>query len=246
MTKKRLDQLVLEAGLADTRSKARALILAGEILVDGIAATKAGMLISGDTRLNLNHPGPRYVSRGGIKLAGALDHFGIDPTGWTCLDVGASTGGFSDCLLQRGAAKIFAIDVGRGQLDPKIRNDPRVSWKESFHANDLTPATFPSPVDLAVVDVSFISLEKVLPFVLPCIKAGGFLLALIKPQFEASPKEVGKGGVIRDEKKRQEIVERVTNYARETLHLQKVQTVDSSLPGPKGNREVFVLGRLAE
>jgi 23S rRNA (cytidine1920-2'-O)/16S rRNA (cytidine1409-2'-O)-methyltransferase len=239
----RLDQLVLERGLADTRSKARALILAGEILVDGKPAQKAGDLVIGDTRL-VRISGPKFVSRGGEKLAGALDHFQIDPTGWVCLDVGASTGGFTDCLLQRGAKRVCTIDVGKGQLDPKIRNDPRVEWKESFHARDLEPKTFETSFGLAVVDASFISLTKILPFVLPCIRPDGILLALIKPQFEASKKEVGKGGVIRDETKRQEIVARIVDYVSEVLKLSDVRTADSVLLGPSGNREVFLTGRV--
>jgi 23S rRNA (cytidine1920-2'-O)/16S rRNA (cytidine1409-2'-O)-methyltransferase len=244
----RLDQLVLDQGLAETRSKARALILAGEILVAGQPACKAGQLIAPDDPVTLAHPGPRYVSRGGIKLAGALEDFAIDPAGWRCLDVGASTGGFTDCLLQRGAAHVFTIDVGTGQLDPKIRQDPRVTWRESLHARDLEPSLC-GAVDLAVVDVSFISLRKVLPHVVPCIRNGGRLLALIKPQFEATARDVPKG-VLRDEEKRRQVVDGIVRYAAEELRLTEVRTAECQLPGPKGNREVFlyclVSGEVAE
>jgi len=241
--KKRLDQLVFDRGLADSRSKAQALVMAGEILVNGKKATKAGHQTKEDVLIELLSTGPRYVSRGGIKLAGALEHFGIDPTGWNCLDVGASTGGFTDCLLQRGAKNVFTLDVGKGQLDPKIRNDSRVGWSESFHIKDLTPDHIPELVDLATVDVSFISLTKVLPHVVACIRNGGTLLALIKPQFEAEKRDVLKGGVLKDEAKRQEIIQSLCEYSAKCLSLEVVGTVDSVITGPKGNQETFLYAK---
>ncbi|HLG20512.1 MAG TPA: TlyA family RNA methyltransferase [Bdellovibrionota bacterium] len=239
MRKKRLDQLVHERGLAETQVKAQALIMAGEIIVNETIASKAGQLVPSDAEIALRFPGPKYVSRGGVKLAGALDHFKIDLSGWHCLDVGASTGGFTDCLLQRGAAHVCTIDVGRGQLDPKIRNHPQVTWKESFHVNELTPETFGRLFELAAVDVSFITLKKVLRHVLPCLKSGGTLLALIKPQFEAQKRDAVKG-VLRDETKRQAILEKMKEYAVTDLGLHDVTLTDSVLPGPKGNREAFL------
>lgn len=243
--KKRLDQLVWETGLAPTKSKAQALILAGEIQVAGKVVSKAGQLVPENTDISLTHHGPAYVSRGGIKLASALDDFDLDPTGWVCLDVGASTGGFSDCLLQHGAKHVFTLDVGKGQLDQKLREDSRVTWKESFHVKKLTPKTLPQLVDLAVVDVSFISLQKVLWFVLPCVKNQGWILALIKPQFEASPKDVSKGGVLRDESKRQEIIETLRIFAVQELGLKNIRLIDAKIKGPKGNQETFLLGGVA-
>ena len=237
----RLDQLTVERGLAETRTKAQAMIMAGEILVGGQTMTKAGVSVPATATLTCKNSGPKFVSRGGIKLAGALDHFQVDPQGWNCLDVGASTGGFTDSLLQRGAKHVSTIDVGRGQLDPKIRNHPQVTWKEEFHARKLTPATLPKLVDLAVVDVSFISLKKVLPFVIPCIRPGGRLLALIKPQFEATRKDVVKG-VLKDETKRQVILREIERFASEELQLTDLQLADAVITGPKGNREAFLFG----
>ncbi len=238
-----MDQRVVDLGLSTTKSKAQALILAGDILVDGENCAKAGHAVSESEKITLRSMGPRYVSRGGIKLAGALDHFDLQVENLTCLDVGASTGGFTDVLLQRGAKHVFTIDVGKGQLDPKLRNDPRVTWSESFHARELDPAQFNSPIELAVVDVSFISLKKVLPFVLPCIRQSGLLLALIKPQFEADRKAVAGTGVVKDEVLRKKIVKSIVDYASNELKLGGVMTTDSVLPGPKGNQETFVLGQ---
>ncbi len=238
----RLDQLTVDRGLADSRAKAQRLIMAGEVLVNGQPAPKAGHLVSASVKLTLTHEGPSYVSRGGIKLAGALDYFAVDPSGMQCLDVGASTGGFTDCLLQRGAEHVFCIDVGRGQLDPKIRNHLKVTWKESFHAKELVPAILPGLVDLAVVDVSFISLTKVLPFVIPCIAKEGLLLALVKPQFEATAKEIKKG-VLKDETKRQEILVSLRAFAEDDLRLHDARTADAVIEGPKGNKEAFLLAK---
>lgn len=233
---------MVELGLAETRAKAQALILAGEILVNDQPATKAGHSVSEEAQVKLKHEGPRYVSRGGIKLAGALDHFAIHPLDLNCLDIGASTGGFTDCLLQRGAKHVTCIDVGKGQLDPKIQNHDQVTWHESFHVKELTPEFIGHQVDLIVIDVSFISLKKVLPFALPCLKSRGILLALIKPQFEATRADLDKG-VLKDEIKRNEILVFMQDYAEHDLKLTEVSVRDCVIRGPKGNLEAFLKGR---
>jgi 23S rRNA (cytidine1920-2'-O)/16S rRNA (cytidine1409-2'-O)-methyltransferase len=237
--KKRLDQAVVDAELAPDLSKARAMIMAGEILVDEKPETKSGTLVKAEARISLKDTSVKYVSRGGNKLAGALDEFQIECHGKKCLDVGASTGGFSDCLLQRGAEHVFTIDVGKGQLDPKIRNHPHVTWRESFHVRDLTPNLLPCRIDLAVVDVSFISLLKVLPFVVPCLTANGNLLALIKPQFEVEP-QFAPGGVVKDEAIRRKAIETIAQSVRREFKFANVKTADSVLKGAKGNQEAFL------
>lgn len=213
--------------------------MAGEVLVDGQVVQKAGHGVAESAHVALRDSGPKYVSRGGIKLAGALDHFALHPENWRCLDVGASTGGFTDCLLQRGATHVTCIDVGKGQLDPKIRHHPQVTWHESFHVKDLTPEHVDRPVDLVVLDVSFISLRKVLAFVLPCLRSGGLLLALIKPQFEATRKDLVKG-VLKNEAKREEILASLRDYAILDLGLTDVEIEDCVIKGPKGNLEAFL------
>ena len=216
--------------------------MAGEIRVNGAVVTKPGHPTPPDCEIEHRSLRSKYVSRGGEKLEGALIRLNLDVTGRTCLDVGASTGGFTDCLLQRGAAFVYATDVGTGQLDVKIRNDPRVEWRESFHARELAPGIFARPIDLAVVDVSFISVTKVLPFVQPCVRPGGTILALIKPQFEAEKKDAPKG-VVRDEVVRQAILERMIAFARDRGWTD-LRTTDSVLKGPKGNQETFLLAHL--
>jgi 23S rRNA (cytidine1920-2'-O)/16S rRNA (cytidine1409-2'-O)-methyltransferase len=209
----RLDKLVVEKALADSREKARRLILAGEILVDETPVDKPGSLVRVDAAIRLRRPQKSFVGRGGEKLQGALDAFSLDPSGFSVLDVGASTGGFTDCLLQRGAASVTALDVGKGQLDWKLVSDPRVRVIEGVNARYLDPKDFPAPFDLATIDLSFISLTKVLPAVVPLVKPEGALLLLVKPQFELSPKEIEKGGLVRDEKKHRKAVESVSAAA---------------------------------
>jgi 23S rRNA (cytidine1920-2'-O)/16S rRNA (cytidine1409-2'-O)-methyltransferase len=236
----RLDQLLVERGLADTRTRAQALILAGKVRVgDGDAARrdhKPGDAIDPSTPVATDRPEP-YVSRGGHKLAAALDAFEIDPTDAIALDVGASTGGFTDVLLQRGARHVYAVDVGRGQLADRLRRDPRVTSMEKVNARDLTAETFPEPIDLAVIDVSFISLDKILGAVLATLRPGpqAHIVALIKPQFEA-----GKGrtdhGVVRDPGIHREVIDRVTAHARD-LGLGTRDLIASPILGPEGNRE---------
>src|SRR5437016_2921832 len=196
-TKVRLDQLLVDRGVAESREKAKALIIAGVVFVDGQKSDKAGHGVATDSRIEVTERVP-YVSRGGYKLAAALDHFSIDVRGRLCLDVGASTGGFTDCLLQRGAAQVYAIDVGHGQLDWKLRNDPRVHVREGINARTLNPADFPGPFDLAVCDASFISATLLIPAIARVLDKHGEMVVLVKPQFEAGKGEVGKGGIVRD------------------------------------------------
>jgi 23S rRNA (cytidine1920-2'-O)/16S rRNA (cytidine1409-2'-O)-methyltransferase len=234
--RQRLDVLLVERGLARSREQAQALVLAREVTVDGAPATRAAQPVSLDAAVEVRAAAP-YASRGGEKLAGALDRAGIDVGGLRCLDVGASTGGFTDCLLQRGASSVVAVDVGYGQLVPKLRDDPRVEVRERTNARTMPPLD--PPVDFAVVDVSFISLTLVLPPVVASLRAGGEVLALVKPQFEAGRDEVGKGGVVRDERVHASCVARVAVWAIE--HGLRVRGVfRSPLLGPAGNMEFFL------
>ncbi len=242
----RLDELVVERGLAPSRTRAQALVLAGRVLVGtGDAARadrKPGDLVPDDAPLRLLEPEP-YVSRGGHKLAAALDAFGIDPTGAVCLDVGASTGGFTDVLLQRGAARVYALDVGRGQLAERLRRDPRVVVREGVNARDLRPDHLPEPIDLATVDVAFISLRLVLGPVAACVRPGGRIVALVKPQFEAGRADVRRG-VVRDPAVHGRVVRAVAEHAV-GLGLVVEGVVASPLLGPAGNREFFLALRVA-
>jgi 23S rRNA (cytidine1920-2'-O)/16S rRNA (cytidine1409-2'-O)-methyltransferase len=236
-TRKRLDHLLVERGLFETRAKAQAAVMAGQVLVAGVPETKAGTSVADDCPLELVKPCP-YVSRGGLKLEAALAAFKPAITGRVCLDVGASTGGFTDCLLQKGAAMVYAIDVGTAQLDAKLKADSRVVSREQTHARDLRPAQFDPRPDLAVLDVSFISLNGVLPFVVPCLKTPLELIALVKPQFELSPKQTPKG-VVRKPEDRAAAVEKVRAFAK-TLGLEERGIVESPVHGPKGNIETFL------
>jgi 23S rRNA (cytidine1920-2'-O)/16S rRNA (cytidine1409-2'-O)-methyltransferase len=240
VSKRRIDSLLAERGLADSRTSAAASVRAGRVRVGrgGEVAAKPSQLVADDIELSVE-PGEPYVSRGGLKLANALDALGIEVAGLRCLDVGASTGGFTDCLLQRGAAKVVALDVGRGQLDWKLRNDPRVHVIEGVNARGLAPDELPYEPELATLDVSFISLELVLPAVAACLPEGGHLLGLVKPQFELDPGRVGKGGVVRDADARREALHRVSRAAHDA-GLGVRGFASSGLPGPKGNRETFL------
>jgi 23S rRNA (cytidine1920-2'-O)/16S rRNA (cytidine1409-2'-O)-methyltransferase len=237
--KVRLDNLLVGRGLADTRAKAQALILAGRVRVDGQLLTKAGTLVPEDAPLELLAPASPYVSRGGEKLAAALDYFGVDPAGLVCLDAGASTGGFSHVLLLRGAARVYAVDVGYGQLHPIVRNDPRVVVAERVNLRLLPREAIPEAVDLATLDLSFISLTLILPKILEFLKPEGVILALVKPQFEVGKDRVGKGGVVRDLSLQKEAVAQVTRAAR-SLGLTVSEGFPSPLKGPKGNQEYFL------
>jgi len=242
--KMRADMLLVERGLAETRSRAQSLILAGRVLSGERRIEKSGELVAGDAPLTVRER-ERFVSRGGEKLEGALVALGLEVKGAVCADVGASTGGFTDCLLQRGASRVFAIDVGHGQLAQALRLDPRVVVLERTNARHLTAETLGAPVDFVVADVSFIGLGQLLPAFCQILIPGGMLLALVKPQFEAGRLEVARGkGVIRDETVRRSTVERVVK-AIAAAGFEVLGEVDSVLPGPKGNRERFVLARLS-
>ena len=233
----RLDRLLVERGLAESGEKARALILAGQVLAAGQPATKAGALVSADAPLEVK-AGLPYVSRGGLKLAAALDAFGISPAGLVVADIGASTGGFTDCLLQRGARRVYAIDVGYGQLAWTLRQDPRVVVKD--RTNIRFVESLPEPADLATIDVSFISLEIVLPAVMRLLAPAGRIVALIKPQFEAGRRRVGKGGVVRDAEVHRAVLRATLGFARQQ-GLAALGLIASPLRGPAGNVE-FLAG----
>lgn len=235
MANERLDLALLARGMCDSREQARRLILAGEVRVNGHPVDKASRGVKPGDTLELREK-PRFVSRGGLKLEGALDAFGIAISGLVCADIGASTGGFTDCLLQRGAARVYCFDVGTNQLVWKIRNDPRVVAREQFNARGLTPADVGEPVDLAVMDLSFISLTKVLPAVFSILRPGGQLLALIKPQFESERDEVGKGGIVREPEVRQAAVEKIRRFVQESGNIWR-GVVDSPITGTDGNHE---------
>jgi 23S rRNA (cytidine1920-2'-O)/16S rRNA (cytidine1409-2'-O)-methyltransferase len=238
VAKERLDKLVVERGLAQSRERARALILAGKVEVNGQVISKAGEMVDGEIKLREeDHP---WVSRGALKLVKALEHFGIDPAGKTALDIGASTGGFTHVLLERGATKVYAIDVGYGQLAWSLRQDPRVVTLERENIRYLDPAKVPDRADLAVIDVSFISLTLVLPKVVELLGPGKQIIALIKPQFEVGKGEVGKGGVVRDPEKRAAAVQRVLDTAR-AAGLTTSEPTESPILGPAGNVEYLVL-----
>lgn len=237
--KKRIDVLLVERGLVESREKAQALIMAGEVVVGEERAEKAGAKYPEDAPLRLKNSGPSYASRGGHKLAGALEDFQVDPKGLRALDVGASTGGFTDCLLQNGAASVCAVDVGYGQLAGALRNDPRVTVKDRMNARSMTPENFDGKFDLVTIDVSFISLLKALPGVKPLVEDDGVILALVKPQFEVGPGGLGKGGVVKKPELHIETLEKVAEGVA-GLGMSVKKVAFSKLPGPKGNIEFFI------
>jgi 23S rRNA (cytidine1920-2'-O)/16S rRNA (cytidine1409-2'-O)-methyltransferase len=234
----RLDQLVLDRGLAPTRERARALVLAGQVLVAGQVVTKAGTAVALDADIQLLVPDHPYVGRGGLKLAHALDTFGLLVEGRACLDIGASTGGFTDVLLQRGATNVVALDVGHGQIDWRLRCDPRVIVIEGFNARYLTPADLPAPVDLVVIDVSFISLKQIFPVVPAVLRPGADVVALVKPQFEAGRAEVRKG-VIHDTAVHARVLDEVSRAAS-GVGLTPLGSTPSPITGQKGNVEFLL------
>ena len=241
--KQRLDQLLLERGLADSRAKAQALVLAGQVFSGERRLDKPGQDVSGDLPLEVRGPSSPYVSRGGLKLAHGLDHFGIDPQGMVALDIGASTGGFSDVLLQRGAVRVYAVDVGHGQLDWRLRNDPKVVVLERTNARYLNRNLIPEPLDLVVCDASFISLRLVLPPALQLTHPGACLLALIKPQFEVGKGQVGKGGVVRDPALHAQVCNDIARWLAEEPGWHVLGITESPITGPKGNREFLIAAR---
>ncbi len=239
MARIRLDKLVVERGLVATREKAQALILAGQIHVNGQPATKAGAPVPAEAQIELVGEPLRYVGRGGLKLEGALRDFSLDVGGKVCLDIGASTGGFTDCLLQHGAARVYAVDVGKGQLDWKLRQDERVIVREGLNARHLKKEDIGEAADVVTIDVAFISAEKILPGAIRCARAGADFVILVKPQFELTRHQVGKGGIVRDPELHQQAVEKIRRAAV-ALGLEPVAVRESCLPGAEGNREFFL------
>jgi 23S rRNA (cytidine1920-2'-O)/16S rRNA (cytidine1409-2'-O)-methyltransferase len=238
----RLDTLLVDRGLAASRERARALILAGQVRVNGQPASKAGTAVPADAEVAVAAPDHPYVGRGGVKLAHALDAFAISVDGRIGLDIGASTGGFTDVLLQRGAARVVALDVGHGQLDWKIRNDPRVDVIERVNARTLTPGDLPAgtvPFDIVTIDVSFISLRLILPVVPPLLAETGDAVVLVKPQFEAGRTEIGKGGIVRDSAVHARVLDEVIDAAN-ALGLRRTGTTESPIAGMEGNREFLL------
>jgi 23S rRNA (cytidine1920-2'-O)/16S rRNA (cytidine1409-2'-O)-methyltransferase len=243
-TRSRLDLALVERGLCASREKAQRAIMAGNVRVNGQIAHKASNQVGKDDQVTLDAP-DKYVSRGGLKLEHGLTHFHVDVAHRTAIDLGASTGGFTDCLLQRGAARVYAVDVGQGQLAWKIRQDPRVVVMEKINARTLTPASFPPgflPVDLAVIDCSFISLRKIIPPSIALLKSSGKIMALVKPQFEAGKAEANKGaGVIRDPEIHERVLRELAEFAATVPGLRWVGTTPSPVLGPAGNREFLAL-----
>jgi 23S rRNA (cytidine1920-2'-O)/16S rRNA (cytidine1409-2'-O)-methyltransferase len=236
--KERLDRLLVHQGLAASREAAVRTILAGGVLVDGAIVDKPARLVARGARIEIKHANP-FVSRAGEKLAAALDAFQIDPGGLIALDVGCSTGGFTDCLLQRGIQRVYAVDVGYGLIDWKLRQDPRVVLLERTNIRYIDRSLVPDPVDLAVIDVSFISLRLVLPSVVPLLGGRGRAVALIKPQFEVGKGQVGSGGIVRDESQRRAVTEKVISAAAR-LGLEAAGVLESPVKGRKGNQEILV------
>ncbi len=234
--KERLDILLVRGGFFPSREKAKAVIMAGQVYVNGQKEDKAGMKFDTDAEIEVRGKALRYVSRGGLKLEKAIESFGIELVGKVCMDVGASTGGFTDCMLQNGAARVYAVDVGHGQLDWKLREDDRVICMERFNARELSPADIPEKIRFSSIDVSFISLKLILPAVLSVLDDTGEIAALIKPQFEAGREKVGKKGVVRDRKVHEEVIRKVLDEAA-AIGLTATGLTWSPITGPEGNIE---------
>ena len=245
MKKERIDKLLAERGFADSRSKAQAMVMAGVVLVNERRIEKPSEMVGLDETIRIKGDAPesRYVGRGGLKLEAALHHFGIVPSGWLCLDVGSSTGGFTDCLLQHRAARVVALDVGTNQLAWKLRTDPRVEVRENTNARTVSPEDFETKFQLIVMDVSFISVTKLLARLRELLEPDGRMIVLIKPQFEVGKGEVGKGGIVREAEKHAEVVERVNEYA-ESVGLGVAGVIDSPILGAEGNKEFLACYRL--
>jgi 23S rRNA (cytidine1920-2'-O)/16S rRNA (cytidine1409-2'-O)-methyltransferase len=239
--KQRLDVTLVERGLCETREKAQRAVMAGEVRLGDRVLTKSSVLVGPDDELSVEAP-PRFVGRGGLKLEGALDHFDVEARDTTDLDIGASTGGFTDCLLQRGATKVYAIDVGHGQLAWKIRNDPRVVVRENLNARHLTRADIPEPIDICVIDVSFISLTLILPNAFELITPTGVILALIKPQFELQPEDVGRGGIVSSPELHAKAQRKIEEFVANSGH-HVAGIVPSPITGTDGNQEFFICAR---
>jgi 23S rRNA (cytidine1920-2'-O)/16S rRNA (cytidine1409-2'-O)-methyltransferase len=238
--RKRLDLIIVEKALAASRERARALIMSGRVLVNGQVVDKPGAAMTADSLIEVSGADLPYVSRGGLKLEGALKDFALEVSGWVCLDVGASTGGFTDCLLQKGASRVYAVDVGYGQLAWSLRRDSRVVVIERTNIRHMPGDRIPEAVDFITIDVSFISLKIVVPAVLKFLKPDGRILALVKPQFEVGKGQVGKGGVVRNAEQHSRVIAELNLFFR-SLGLECVGAVPSPIDGPKGNKEFFML-----
>ncbi|MGI8820186.1 MAG: TlyA family RNA methyltransferase [Chthoniobacterales bacterium] len=237
----RLDLALVARGLCTSREQAQRAVMAGTVKLGDRVLTKSSVSVDPEAELTVATP-PKFVGRGGMKLEGALDHFGLDPSGQIALDIGASTGGFTDCLLQRGAARVYAIDVGHGQLAWKIRQDPRVIVRENLNARHLLPTDIPEAIDLCVMDVSFISLTLILPNAFQALTATGVVLALIKPQFELQPQDVGRGGIVADPALHRKAQRKILDFIANQQHT-ALGTVPSCITGADGNQEFFVCAR---
>ena len=246
MTKKRLDQILVDRGLVESRARAQALVMAGLVYSGTKRLDKPGTALPEDMALEVKGRDHPWVSRGGIKLAHGLEHFGIDPTGLVCLDLGASTGGFTDVLLTHGAAKVYAVDVGKGQLAWKLREDPRVVVLEETNARHLTAEQVPDPIALIVCDASFIGLETLLPAPLALVTPGARLIALIKPQFEVGKGRVGKGGVVREPELHAEVCERIRAWLAARPGWEVLGIAESPITGPEGNKEFLIGARFSD
>ena len=236
MPRERLDVLLMQRGLCASREQAKRLIIAGEVLVANVPVTKPGTMMADDSEILVKAP-PRFVSRGGLKLEGALEHFGIDVTGRVALDVGASTGGFTDCLLQRGAVRVHAFDVGTNQLVWKLRNDPRVNCREQFNVRHMQPSDVGELVDIVVADVSFISLTLVLPPAILVMKPGADAVVLVKPQFELQREDIGRGGIVRDPALHERACRKIEDFIRTREDVEWRGLMESPIQGTDGNRE---------
>ncbi len=236
MPKVRIDALLVSRGLIESREQGQRLIIAGEVTSNGQAITKPGTKVSDDIPLEIKNK-PKYVGRGGFKLEGALDTFGVSPEGKVCLDIGSSTGGFTDCLLQRGAVRVHAVDVGTNQLVWKLRSDPRVLVKEQFNARYMTPEDLGEKVELIVSDVSFISLTKILPAAFDVLLPGGEIVCLVKPQFELQPEDIGPGGIVRSPALHQRAVDKIRQFVENDLRRTWVDCAPSQIKGTDGNQE---------
>ncbi|MFY9557314.1 MAG: TlyA family RNA methyltransferase [Blastocatellia bacterium] len=239
MTKERVDKVLVERGLAESRTRAQALIIAGQVLVDEQRIDKPGQLVNPNVQIRVKGQTPRYASRGGLKLEAAIREFGINPQGKNCIDVGASTGGFTDCLLQHGAARVWAVDVGHNQIAWSLRQDARVEVLERVNARNLGPDQFPVRFDLATVDVSFISLTKVLPALRNCLRENADCVALIKPQFEVGKGEVGRGGIVTDPAKHRRVLNEIKLEAL-VIGFSAAGLIESPILGAEGNREFLI------
>jgi 23S rRNA (cytidine1920-2'-O)/16S rRNA (cytidine1409-2'-O)-methyltransferase len=239
MARERVDKVLVDRGLAESRTRAQALVLAGQVVVGDNRVDKPGQLIDASAEIRIKGEQPRYVSRGGLKLEAALREFNVSAEGKSCLDVGASTGGFTDCLLQHGAARVRAVDVGHNQMAWRIRQDRRVEVIEGENARNLDPGQFPALFDLATIDVSFISLTKILPAVRSCVKDDADVIALIKPQFEVGKGEVGRGGIVKDPQKHRRVIHEIKDAAQ-SIGLFTSGLIESPILGAEGNREFLI------